>query len=526
MEASISNARGLATGREPVRAVSLTAAARFAEHVLAALLYSRSEERRVGKEGAWLAPGLLLFSARQMRPRAALLGGVAFSMLIGYGITGWAIDATLVYYDANRLLSTGFAALVWLLYGGIPYGLMLAAYTAAARRFSYAARPALGATLWAGSELLRASLLTGMPWALLGHTQHANLTIVQIADLGGVYAVSFVLVFVSVALVELIAERLEQGTVPLRRRLAIPALILGATVVYGWWRYEPHVPEGAPGARRIAVVQGNIANQFRWQRSYFERSLAIYAGLTADSRADRPELVVWPENAVNFYVDREPLLRARLGALARSIPEGLIFGGPRLDEEDRAFISAYFLDPSGAIAATYDKRHLVPFAEYDPLPWYGGTSRADALVNGGKRAAPLPIAPFGVGLVICYEVLFPDLVRAGVAQGAQLLVNMSNDSWLDHGDGAAPQQHFSMAIFRAIETRRYLVRAASSGVSGFVSPSGEAYARIESGERGALTASVAPMTEITPYVRFGDAWIFLANGLALALFARRRQSAA
>jgi apolipoprotein N-acyltransferase len=195
-----------------------------------------------------------------------------------------------------------------------------------------------------------------------------------------------------------------------------------------------------------------------------------------------------------------------------------LLGAPRRGSGNHAYNSVYLLGRDGEIQGLYDKQLLVPFGEYDPFASLGRIPGAeDVTYAAGRAAAPLGTESLKVGTLICYEILFPSLVNDLVRQGADVLVNVSNDSWMDAGDGAAPEQHFSMATFRAVETRRYLVRASSGGTSGFVDPYGRRYAEIAAGTAGGHVAAIRRQTELTPYVRFGDAWIpALALILALA----------
>jgi apolipoprotein N-acyltransferase len=505
--------------------------------VVAAILYSVACPPYEWSLAAWAVPGVILTSTKGLRWPWALLGGAAWSLLIGWGITGWAYDASLEYFAFNRLLSAGFVAAVWLVYGGIPYGLLLALYGGVARHFPSWTRAPLGAWLWVLAELLRASLLTGMPWELLGHTQFRHLLLIQIADLGGVSAVSFVMALSSLSVTELLWELRRRGFVgrelaALVRRVvghvALPAAVLLAVVLYGVERRAAYGrAPAAPDAPTLAIIQGNIQNEFRWKRAFFERTLQSYAMLSRttvrEAGSPRPDLVIWPENAVNFYLNREPLLRMQMRATAALGRHGLLLGAPRLTEEGRAHNSAYLLGPDGEIASTYDKRRLVPLAEYNPWRPGVGASPEEPIYTPGGEAAPLTVGGMRLGTVICYEVLFPHLVRDLVRKGADLLVNLSNDAWLDAGDGAARRQHFSMAVFRAIETRRTLVRAAATGVSGFIDPSGAMYGTLPGDTADGVVQQVVLRHEMTPYVRWGDAWVLLTSvGLLPVLVARAR----
>ncbi|MFI5399143.1 MAG: apolipoprotein N-acyltransferase [Candidatus Binatia bacterium] len=473
---------------------------------------------------AWAIPAVFLVPAGRLRPARAFCCGLLFGVLSCLGITNWAFHASLEYFAFNRVFAAAFVLLVWIAYAGIPFGLLAAAYAVASRRVSGPVRAPVAAALWIGSELVRASsLFGGMPWELLGHTQFRQLPLIQVADLGGVYAVSFVVALVSLGIGEAFAEAGLRPGARVAGHLVAPACVLALAIGYGL--YSRQVYGGVPekDTLKIAVVQGDIPNSFRWKREYFERNVVTYAELTSAGLPLRPDLIVWPENAVNFYINREPVLRAQLADVARQARLGLLVGGPRLESPMKAHNSAYLIGADGQINGYYDKRQLVPFAEYNPL---GFSTRPQELAYvPGTAAEPLGVGGVQMGALICYEVLFPHLVSDLVRRGAGLLVNISNDSWLDRGDGAAPRQHFSMAVFRTIETRRYLVRASASGVSGFVSPYGRMYGLVPSDTSGTALEQVVARHEQTPYVRWGDSWVLLTLLVAGLVVGRGRRGA-
>ena len=491
------------TRRDSVRAV--------AGVTLAAGLYTLACPPHEYAVAAWAVPALLLVPTRRCAWPWGFVWGALFAVLMGWGVTGWAYHAALEYFAFNRLLSAAFAVAVWLVYGGLPYGTMLAASARIVPAVPAWARAPVGAWLWLVAEWLRTALLTGMPWELLGHTQFRHLGLVQIADLGGVPAVSFVIALASLAAAEVLVDRRAL------RGLALPAAVLVATLVYGAARRDLYGAPPRDDGPTVAVVQGNIPNEFRWKRAFFEQTLLTYAGLSARV-GGAPDLIVWPENAVNFYVNREPMLLAQLGDVATLARDGLLVGGPRLTDAGEARNSAYLIAPGGGIVDTYDKRHLVPLAEYNPLR-RAATTPDEPVYGPGGDARPFRTDSMRVGTLICYEVLFPGLVRDLVRKGADVLVNISNDAWLDAGDGAARRQHFSMAVFRAIETRRFLVRAAATGVSGFITPAGELYATLPGDTQGASVGRVRPADGLTPYVRWGDAWVAVSGAVILGLLA-------
>jgi apolipoprotein N-acyltransferase len=506
----------------PAPAARRTPAMRAAGAIaLAAALYTSAFPPYDVWLAAWAVPPTLLLATRGLGAVRAALGGWLFGVAIGWSITGWLVHASLDYFDLDRLRAGVFVLGIWIA-SGAPYALLAGAHAALAPRVPPWARAAAGAWLWAATEVVRV-VLVGNPWALLGHSQAVTPTLIQIADTGGVYAVSFLVAFVGLAAAgALAAWRRGPAAGTARRVLAVAAAALAATLAYGAHARRAHAPApGDPGARAVVVVQGNVSNEFRWQRAFFARMAATYAGLTtAAVRADT-DLVVWPENAVNFYLDREPMLLAPVASVARLTRSGLLLGAPRLADPGTAHNSVHLLAPDGAIAATYDKQRLLPFAESDPLGIRAAADEREPTYAPGRGGGVLAAGPTRLGVLICFEALFPDLARARVRDGAEVLVNVANDAWLDPGDGAAPRQHFAMAAFRAVETRRFLVRAAATGVSGFVAPTGEVVASLPANRAGTLAGRVVPRRDVTPYVRFGDAWLLVA-GLALAAAARFR----
>jgi apolipoprotein N-acyltransferase len=492
--------------------------------VASLLLYAIACPPHEWSLAAWIAPGLLLTATRTTSPGRALLCGLLFGGLFGIAITGWTYHATLTYFGSDRVRATAFVLVMWLVYAGVPYGLLIAAYGVVARRLAPIWLPPVGAWLWVASEWLRSTMLTGLPWELLGDTQFRNLVVIQIAELGGVYAVSFVVALLSIGAAEALRQLARGGTPATAARVvAVPVAVLTATLAYGAWAGAAWAPTpDAAGARTIAVVQARIPTELRWKRAFFNRTLAAYGMLTREAGQAPLDLIVWPENAANFYLSDEPMLTAQLGTVAAGATEGLIVGGPRLGDDGLARNAAYLLTGEGKIRDAYDKHRLVPFAEYDPFravrPSDGGDP--DTYVAGAD-VRPIAGRTMSLGTMICYEALFPHLVRELVRGGADVLVNISNDAWLDPGDGSASRQHFSHVVFRAIENRRYMVRASDRGVCGFAAPSGAIYSVVADGTEGAAVGQVVPLHGTTPYGRFGDAWIAL-GGLAVAAIVRRR----
>ena len=274
---------------------------------------------------------------------------------------------------------------------------------------------------------------------------------------------------------------------------------------------------------------GNIPPAQRWQPAYYASTLLRYAAVTSKGvTGTSPDLVVWPEFAVNFYLDREPLLQLQLGQFAQQVNSALLVGAPRQEESAsgmRYYNSAYLFSPTGKPMDVYDKKRLVPFAEYRPFHLPGVVTHNDvnpSEFTPGTRPAVFAFPKGSLGMMICYEAAFPSVARQLAREGAQVLVNISNDTWLG-GIPAATEQHFVMSIFRAVENRRPLIRTATAGISSVVEPTGRLLFR-STIEEGVLRGTVFPRQEVTVYARYGEWFSWLCIGVAvvcLVLVARK-----
>jgi apolipoprotein N-acyltransferase len=237
---------------------------------------------------------------------------------------------------------------------------------------------------------------------------------------------------------------------------------------------------------------------------------------------ETPDVIVWPETATPFY-----FLRAGTTELTGKIEEGIkaadaffIIGSPAKEELENGFRyynSAYLMTPNGTASGRYDKQHLVPFGEY--VPWQKLLWFVDKIVPGlvsfssGPSGKVISWEHGGIGIQICYEVIFPSLSRQATQNGAHLLVNITNDAWF--GKSSAPHQHLSMATFRAVENRRSVARSANTGISGFVDPTGRIVDQTPLFEEAVLTRVVPLLKEKTIYTRWGD-WFPIVCGIWIA----------
>ncbi len=371
--------------------------------------------------------------------------------------------------------------------------------------------------LWVALEYVRSFIFSGFPWELLGYSQFKRLQVIQISDIFGVYGVSFAVVLVNAALLLAVLNLSGKSwqARPVTRRLAVvAALCAGGTVVlvwlYGAWRITAidNLASTCPQAR-VAVAQGNIKQSEKWDPAYQFATIDIYNRLSLEAKTQRPDLVVWPESATPFYFlfEAEPTGRVMKGI--QKVGAAFLIGSPSFEHRDNRldyYNSAYLIGPQGNVLSRYDKAHLVPYGEYTPfkewLPFLGKMVEHVGDFRPGPKGKTILWDGYRVGVQICYEIIFPDLSRAQVENGASLLINITNDAW--YGRTSAPYQHFSMTVFRAVENRRALARAANTGISGFIDPVGRILGSTPIFEEEVLTSSLPLLDTMSLYTRFGD----------------------
>jgi apolipoprotein N-acyltransferase len=503
--------------------------------VIGGVLYGAAFPPHACALGAWVTLVPLLAVAARASVAGAFAAGFLYGTVFFWVTVPWVVEAVAAYFAVGLVGAAALGALICVVFVSVYVGGFAIAARALLRRQRWLALVGVPA-LWVTGELARATLLTGLPWELLGHSQWQSPLLIQVADLGGVYAVSYLVAAVNVGVYLAVrglarddeTRQLVRACAPLAAALALVAAVLG----YGSWRSAlERTRAGAPAAL-VTVVQGNQPPSWTWDRSRAERTLLLYADLSRRAvAATHPDLLVWPEYAVTLYPGADPMVLPALSTLAASVPGGLVFGAPRTAGSGRAaryFNSAFHLTADQGFAA-YDKIHLVPFAEYQPLGIGEAVAATDERAFGaGTRSAVFKSAAGRLGVMICYEVVFPELARGLVHAGAEILLNLANDGWMDTAGLGASRQHLSMATFRAVETRRYLVRATTSGVSGFIDPLGRPFGLLGEGERAVTSGVVERRREITPYARYGDLFAVCCGvvGLAALLWSGRRRRSA
>ena len=464
-------------------------------------------------------------------------------------------------------LVTHLALLYWILivlgrYGGLPLFLslpglvVLAAYMALypavfcallsllAGRSWHRERPVaalvwLAPVLWVGLDWLRSVLFTGFPWMDLGYGLYAQPQLIQAADLGGHHLVTFGVVLCNSLLVGIVDRQRRDVRWNIHRERGLLLLACATLVFLGGYsavRYRVAVHYGPRALQaQVAVVQGNVDQMVKWSPAFKTATVDTYLRLSREAIGEADvELVVWPETALPFYPQRDQLT-GRLAAFTGTANTWLLTGAPLFtltpqtdgSELVRHYNGAILLGPDGRIAASHAKQHLVPFGEYVPLRPYLPFLEPLVVSIGdfaaGTSDEPLALGPMRLGMLICYESIFPEIARQSVTRGANLLVNLTNDAW--YGRSSAPHQSMAMAVFRAVENKRALVRAANTGISGFVDPVGRIVERSGLFVEAALVSRMPLLDGQTVFNRqghlFGPACAILIP-LFLLLGGRRR----
>ncbi|PIP38334.1 MAG: apolipoprotein N-acyltransferase [Desulfobacterales bacterium CG23_combo_of_CG06-09_8_20_14_all_51_8] len=464
---------------------------------------------------AWVALVFLLAAIRKTSVREGFILGI---------VTGMAHFATLLYWLVGTMHIYGFLP-IWL--SGLIFILLvfylslyvgafaaLVGYFGSGSLLSLVTIPAF----WVCLEYARGLALTGFPWGLVGYSQYEHLNLIQMADTFGVYGVSFVIVLANAVIFFAflwVKKEKWRGRSVSARNASVSVIGLIVILALAWTYGSARIQStdaliAAAEKQKISVIQGNISQSVKWDAKFLTDTIVTYVRLSEAAGKDDPDLIVWPETAIPFYfkynVEWTKMVLAAMGGMNT----WFLAGSPSVDFEryaDKYYNSAYLVTPDGDIKGRYDKAHLVPFGEYVPMKrWLPFIDHMVAQVGefkAGRAGGTLAWPPADIGVLICYEIIFPELASELAANHSKILVNITNDAWF--GKTSAPYQHFSMAVFRAVENRRALVRAANTGVSGFIDPTGRILEQSSLFTEAAMTREVPVMENpVTFYTRHGD----------------------
>jgi apolipoprotein N-acyltransferase len=469
---------------------------------------------------AWGALVPLFFTLEEVKPEKGFR--------IGF-ITGLVAHIGIFYWIADVIVQYGYLPL----YFGVTAMLLLASYlslytacfSALVVYFQKQGLPLLFSAplLWTLLEYAKSHLFTGFPWGNLAYSQYLQHRLIQISDVTGMYGITFLIVMVNV----FFYRWLSCGSLyrfPWKQAGGLALLFLLVSE-YGQYRIG-YIDESIKKAEfiEVAIIQGNIDQNIKWDSAYQTETLEIYSSLSREARLSSRGLIVWPETAVPFYFNYDTPLRTTVLNIAQSTGSSLLFGSPTSHREKNGNFyyrnSAYLLQPDGGVNGRYDKVHLVPYGEYVPLrqffPFIGKLVRGVGDFEGGSGYSPISMNGLSLGVLICYEVIFPKGAGSYKKSGTDLLINITNDAWF--GRTSAPHQHLSMTVFRAVENRLYLVRAANTGISAIVDPKGIILSKTDLFERTILKGEVKLIDVSSIYAAYSDIFVFVCGITLLMMF--------
>ncbi|MBN2097163.1 MAG: apolipoprotein N-acyltransferase [Candidatus Omnitrophica bacterium] len=467
---------------------------------------------------AWFALVPWLFAIQKQKPARAFLISYLVGLIFFLNVVSW------VTYVSNL----GFTILV----------LYLALYFAVfGLFFSINYRPSTINNLlvipagWVGLEYIRSHLFTGFSWSLLGYSQYKFLPVIQLSDITGAYGVSFLVVLVNVGLWQLIKalKFREQKSLP-----SVLCLLFSVILVlsYGYFKLDQ---SAAGPSIKVATIQGNIPQQQKWDPQFRDDILKSYLQLTEEAARSHPDIIIWPETSVPGFLVNDPQLLEQFTRLSKQVyPAYLLLGTPYEAESGKIYNSA-MLFFQGRIIQRYDKVHLVPFGEFTPGAQFFSRFSFASLIGNFSPGEDYTIFHLAdrelkFSTLICFEDSFGDLARIFVRQGAQILVNLTNDAWF--GASAEPYQHLQASVFRAVENRVNLVRSANTGVSCFINPWGKISHRVSDdlGRDILVKGYAVKDVKIIPipsfYTSYGDIFAWACLTVSAFAFVGKKTSSA
>jgi apolipoprotein N-acyltransferase len=483
---------------------------------------------------AWIALVPFLLSLYNKEPKEAFKAGLFLGVPYFFGTLYW-IYYSINHYGGIPLVASIALVILLCLYLSLYTGFFALFFSIAIRNTAF---PALfiAPVFWVVLEFLRSYLFTGFPWSSIGYTQYKFLTVIQIADITGIYGVSFLVLAVNGAVADIFLIKRRIKDIPLFPLLqtvtgfCLLLLFVISTFVYGHFR----LGEKRPGKELTAsIIQGNIEQDKKWEPSYQSTVMEVYKDLSLKASSSSPSIIIWPETAVPFFFETDREYTEKLMDFQKQLDSYLLFGSVLVkgknNGENLLSNSAVLLDKAGKVTYIYGKIHLVPFGEYVPLQkilffldklvvGIGNYSSGDNYLK-----AETPFGSFAS--LICYEIIFPGLVRRFYSKDGDFIVNITNDAWF--GKTTGPYQHFSMAVFRAVENRKPVIRAANTGISGFIDSNGRIISQTDLFQRMILKKNIITDSTRSFYSKYGDLfsyiWIVFSVVLLTNLFWQSRK---
>jgi len=460
---------------------------------------------------------LLLALNRKKGIHSFFLGWIAGSLF--YAVLLYWIPAVPAHYGGLSLGLSLLTYILFFLFLGLFWALFAVVYSRINRSFpksSYLIAP----FIWVTFEFIITHFLTGFPWGILGYSQYKNLYFIQMTTLTGIYGLSLILI---------LFQSLFLKSIHFRTKLpffSAVALILLIHIVGG---ISIGNISQTPNSLSAAVIQGNVPAKTDFNSLSYKKTFALFnrhIKLSQEAISQDSELIIWPELSVplcftcnfSFFND----FKDKLFYLAEESGSYFLLGTSEIKlsaEKNLYFNSAVLLSPDRS-TSYYHKKHLVPFGEYTPykkiFSFISNFTHAVGELTPGDKYILHEFKGVKFGTPICYEIIFPDLVRRFVKKGAQFLVTITNDGW--YGKSSAPYQHFAIAVIRAVENRRFVLRSATTGISGIIDPYGRILSSSKLDTPTFLKALITPSDNLTLYTRFGGVLPCFSLTLSLLFF--------
>ncbi len=470
-----------------------------------------------------------------MRARRAFLLGLTAGAVAFAGTLYWLVE-TMTTFGGLATPVAVFAAALLVAYLAL-FPAIFALLTSRFRARFGSVGLLLAPAAWVTGELGRQYVWDGFPWTLLGYSQVTVLPIAQLASAVGVYGLSALLALTATAAAHALAARGRSRWIVAASTAALVAVI----AVWGSARLRASTLLSHGDAVRVAVLQGNVAQDEKWDPAMRGEITDRYLTMTQQALADRATFIMWPESSTPVPFEQDIVAGAAIRRIAVESGATLLVGSDQVEPIKavlppeggshkatvRNYNAAFLVKPDGTVGAVYRKMHLVPFGEYVPLqsllffagPIVGAVADFSPFTRGTDPVL-LPVGSHIASTAICYEVIYPDLIRRFVRDGSELLTTITNDAW--YGRSSAAYQHWDQAAMRSIEEGRYLARAANTGISGFVDPYGRVIAKTSLFEPAVVVRDIRFLKDRTIYNRIGDlvAWLSLVL-IAAALLGDR-----
>jgi apolipoprotein N-acyltransferase len=481
---------------------------------------------------AWFALVPLFLAIHDKHSRSSFYLGLLAGFIYFLGSIYWVYHSMYFYGGVPLIFSILFLILLSL-YLALYVGIFSMLFNFLSK---HSAIPALiiAPVLWVTLEYLRTYALTGFPWSILGYSQYKFLTMIQVADITGVYGISFLVAALNGAIYDVTVSwpRKSDDMSSFARwtralSIVIFILVIIVSFLYGIGKLKE---DEKGGGIKVSVLQGNIEQDKKWDSRFQREVIDTYKKLTIKALLSDPDIIVWPESALPFVFGYDKTLTEEIISFQKKLNTYLLFGSVVVKDSQtnkpQLSNSAILLSPKGNVVSIYDKIHLVPYGEYVPLrelfPFIEKLVVAVGDFIHGEEATVMKTPFAKIGNLICYEIFFPGLVRKFVDTGANVLVTITNDAWF--GRTAAPYQHFSMAVFRAIENRVPVARAANTGISGFIDSKGRIINSSDIFVEDTLTEDISIGDKKSFYTQYGDLFAYFCIIISILLMISKKFS--